>query len=1415
MSHRLERYGSEMTTMDECACAVTASPHRGSLRARAALRALLLTVSLGLLLAMMAASSARAADRHEFLSAITSVPATAPDGGGSLTNVEKLTVASGLVYATAETEQGQSGFSIDGFDESSGEFKRQFSLPAPLTTEVELASQSIGGEEHLYSAGEEGTKTGKTGKLVVLGSAGEPLGEWTGSDTPAGSFDYGTASQLDDGIKDIATDQSSSPLDWAAGDVFVAVRGQAVIDIFKPQAGGGESYVTQLVGSGVGGADPGVSFEGPDYIAVSSVNGDLLVAGEQKVAMFEPAGSDEYRFVRALADRGARRITGVAVDNGEGPFAGEIYLAAAGTSIGEQAEVDQFSAEGKYEGRLTGTSPTSSFESVEAVTISPVSHKIYVATERLNRLSEGREAAIDVFGPSVVLPDVAVTAPSGLRPRGVTLTGTVNPDDGGEVTKCEFQLGTSPQYGQRLPCDPQAIANGAGAVAVEAVVDELKPTTTYYYRLVAANRNGENTGQGAEDEGQLTTPGPTLASQWTASADESSAVVDAEINPNGSPTGYFMQYGLSAGYGAQTPGVALGAGTGVQRVAIHLQGLQPGSTYHYRVVAVGEAGGESVEVAGQDETFTTASVPGSSFALPDHRIWEVVSPAAKYGAGIETFGPEGGIVQAAANGDAITYLATGPIVEQPAGNRDLEFTQVLSARGAAGWVTQDLNAPNSAVFPLKNLHPSEYALFSEDLALAGLEPRGPTPLAPAQSPGETPEQSVYLRDTDAQPQGEEQSSYDQAKANGQTVGNAGFLPLLDAANVLTGATFGYYPIPNEGWPEIAGATPNMSSVIVSSPQDLTSDAPAPEKNGDDNLYEWTASKPPAEQLQLVSILEDGEAAGGGKTGEVASLGRSGGGSGLGIVLARHAVSDDGSVVVWSTNSENPKLYARDTQSEESVRVDKAQGVSEPPPAGAVRYQDASSNGSRIFFTSGRRLTPDSHATKPRPDLYVFELSRESGTLEGKLTDLTAGTTDGLGADVLGTIPGANEEGTVVYFVANGRFSGSGPDGECNDQGNAGRGLPGESCDLYVVRDVQGSWQQPQLVTELTGSDSPDWSSAGENPQYLSSRVSPNGRFLAFMSNGQPTGYDNHDAAKPAESDEEVYLFDLDTGKLACASCNPSGARPHGFYDQPGGAGARPLVDSRSVWEQRTLAGIVPGWSGATATGSVHQPRYLSDEGRVFFDSPDRLVPADSNETEDVYEYEPTGVGSCAAGGDTVASVYKAPRAYAGEDGAGEEPAGCVSLISSGTSSQESVFLDAGEGGGDVFFMTAAPLVAQDQDSAFDIYDAHECVGGEPCGSGAANAAPPCTNAESCRAAPKPQPAVYGPPASETFSGGGSVVSAPPGKAATVPRRAHTRCAKGHKRRKGKCVASKAKPKSKAGRKAAKAGRANANARGER
>ena len=107
---------------------------------------------------------------------------------------------------------------------------------------------------------------------------------------------------------------------------------------------------------------------------------------------------------------------------------------------------------------------------------------------------------------------------------------------------------------------------------------------------------------------------------------------------------------------------------------------------------------------------------------------------------------------------------------------------------------------------------------------------------------------------------------------------------------------------------------------------------------------------------------------------------------------------------------------------ETVQLDAPQPGVVPHYYEEPHFQGASANGSRVFFTDEARLTPGSHATAGEPDLYVFELSSGSGPLSGTLTDLTEATTGGESAAVQGEVLGTSEDGTYVYFAANGELA---------------------------------------------------------------------------------------------------------------------------------------------------------------------------------------------------------------------------------------------------------------------------------------------------------------------------------------------------------------------------------------------------------
>jgi hypothetical protein len=84
-----------------------------------------------------------------------------------------------------------------------------------------------------------------------------------------------------------------------------------------------------------------------------------------------------------------------------------------------------------------------------------------------------------------------------------------------------------------------------------------------------------------------------------------SAVLTGSVNPNGSNTSYYFQYGVTKAYGSQTAIADAGSGTKAVSVRLPITGLQPITVYHYRLVAVNSAGA----TIGDDEKLLTTKVP--------------------------------------------------------------------------------------------------------------------------------------------------------------------------------------------------------------------------------------------------------------------------------------------------------------------------------------------------------------------------------------------------------------------------------------------------------------------------------------------------------------------------------------------------------------------------------------------------------------------------------------------------------------------------------------------------------------------------------------------------------------------------------------------------------------------------------------
>jgi hypothetical protein len=603
---------------------------------------------------------------------------------------------------------------------------------------------------------------------------------------------------------------------------------------------------------------------------------------------------------------------------------------------------------------------------------------------------------------------------------------------------------------------------------------------------------------------------------------------------------------------------------------------------------------------------------GYAAGLPDCRAYELVTPAGSATPiaplyltsveGVEYSLPEGNQqAQASLSGDRLAYGSEEANPESPG-------LIYLARRGSLGWSAENVIPPQSVEDGICIVG-ADIAGWSMDLSKAVL------------ADGHDRDNSGHLlrcgRDEPELVPGEPRSGWGNLFVRDSETAS---YQLVDVTPSTVSPAEAYFD----------AASFDLSHVVFDEAAQLTANAPS-----GDELYVWSAGN-----VYLVTILPGGMPV----QGELAG--------GLAGSLS-HAVSADGSRIYFQADG---SLFLRENGAQASsdecgqpsapctVEVDAVQGGSGVSGGGVFRW--ASVDGRRVFFTDESKLTADSSAEVGKPDLYEYDVEAPAGD---RLKDLTAGFEGP--SDVQG-VSGASEDGSFVYFVADGVRSGAeeSPEGTVAQAGHP---------NLYV-RQLGEAGEETRLVATLDGasSDVCDWT-----PTCLTARVSPEGGFIAFDSVSSLTGYDSTpvdpmacvntvEAHLPGSPCIEIYRYAWAGRELRCVSCNPTGAPP---------------VGSTTIRKPTTMFSFT--------VKAMYADRNVSDGGQVFFDSPDALVPRASNDVRNVYEYEN----------------------------------GTLYLISSGTSSEASYFYDASPDGANAFFLTEQPLLAQDTAAKYAVYDAR--VGG--------------------------------------------------------------------------------------------------------
>lgn len=217
-------------------------------------------------------------------------------------------------------------------------------------------------------------------------------------------------------------------------------------------------------------------------------------------------------------------------------------------------------------------------------------------------------------------PAVQSVAATNLMPTAVTLTGSVIPNQ--DAATAFYQYGLNATYGSQTVT--QNLSAGVVAVPVNAALSGLLPGVIYHFRLVTVTPQGTFF---TADQTFATPGAPQVITGSFPNAAQIGFAIDGVVNPLGTSTDYYFEYGLDITYGTQTTTRNAGGGIANVPVSVAVNLLVPDTTYHVRLVATNSYG----TTYGDDQVIRT--FPQLTFSVPTEEEGnadpdEVVSPSA-------------------------------------------------------------------------------------------------------------------------------------------------------------------------------------------------------------------------------------------------------------------------------------------------------------------------------------------------------------------------------------------------------------------------------------------------------------------------------------------------------------------------------------------------------------------------------------------------------------------------------------------------------------------------------------------------------------------------------------------------------------------------------------------------------------------
>jgi sugar lactone lactonase YvrE len=378
----------------------------------------------------------------------------------------------------------------------------------------------------------------------------------------------------------------------------------------------------------------------------------------------------------------AGSVEGIAVD----PSNDHLYVA-------HSSWVDEYDSVGNFVEEFA-----TDLSAIKGITVDEINGNIYVAAAN----------KIHVLGAAVLRPDLTIAPASAVTNTSATLHGTIGAQ-GLSLSDCHFEYVKEGAFkasgfsdlssGGSAPCSPAAgsIPLDTELHSVSASLSGLTRNESYRFRLLASNANGLSA---TADLGFETVGPPLVETTGSPVRTTTTARLDARVDPRGAAATYHFEYGEQGPCDSNPCTVTevhpAGSGDEFELVSQQLEGLQPNTTYHYRVLA--DNGNPDGPAPGEDMTLTTfaSEAPLSHGHLPgppgSDRAWEMVSAPDSGG------NPVGGGLadlrfSMADAGDRATYGVSGGTPDSETGTF---ATMLFAERTPTGWQTKPI-VPNREV----------------------------------------------------------------------------------------------------------------------------------------------------------------------------------------------------------------------------------------------------------------------------------------------------------------------------------------------------------------------------------------------------------------------------------------------------------------------------------------------------------------------------------------------------------------------------------------------------------------------------------------------------------------------------------------------------------------------------------------------